>query len=171
MMILLWARARMISMTCSESFDDKPELDQFSFESPAKIATGKVRGADRRRELEVLADGEMLVERVFLRDVTDVALELIEVFVERAIVQQHLPLARLKLASEHFHERAFAGAARAHHANQLAAIHRERNAFESDLVVAESMRDVHHFERANDVAFFLDDALGKIAAKKLADID
>src|SRR5947207_11360337 len=98
-----------------------------------------MRGSNRSRELEVLADGEMLVERVFLRDVTDVALELIEIFVERTVVQQHLALRRLKLAAEHFHERAFAGPARAHYANELAAIHRERNAFKSDLVVAESM--------------------------------
>src|SRR5437868_9946049 len=105
-----------------------------------------MRGADGCRELEVLADREMLVEGVFLRDITDVALELIEIFVERAVVQQDLALRRLKLPAEHFHKRAFAGAARAHHANELAAIHRERNAFESDLVVAESMRDVHDFE-------------------------
>ena len=33
------------------------------------------------------------------------------------------------------------------------------------------MSNVHDFERANDVALFLDDPLGKIAAQKLADID
>ena len=82
-----------------------------------------MRGADRRRELEVLADGEMLVERVFLRNVTDVALELVEIFVERAVVHQDLSPARLKLPAQDFHERALARAARAHHADQLAAVH------------------------------------------------
>ena len=90
----------------------------------------KVRRANGGGELQVLADREVLVERVFLRDVTDVALEQIEIFVERAIVQQHLSLRRLKLAAEHLHQRALAGAARAHHADQLAAIDRERDAFE-----------------------------------------
>src|ERR1043166_3744357 len=130
-----------------------------------------MRGADRGRELEVLADGEMLVERVFRRDVTDVALELVEIFVERPVVQQHLALARLELPAEHFHQRALAGTTRAHHADELAAIDRERNAFKPDLVVAKAVGDVHDLERANDVALFLDDPLGKIAAKKLADVD
>ena len=33
------------------------------------------------------------------------------------------------------------------------------------------MIDIHYFERPNNVALFLDDALGKIAAQKLPDID
>ena len=33
------------------------------------------------------------------------------------------------------------------------------------------MIDVDHLEAANDVALFLDDALGKIAAQKLSDVD
>ncbi len=33
------------------------------------------------------------------------------------------------------------------------------------------MIDIDHFEAANDVALFLDDALGKIAAQELPDID
>ena len=41
----------------------------------------------------------------------------------------------------------------------------------ADVAVAEAMVDVDHFEAANDVAFFLDDPLGKIAAQELADID
>ena len=39
----------------------------------------KMRRANRGGELQVLADGEMLIERVLLRDVTDVALELVEI--------------------------------------------------------------------------------------------
>src|SRR5438067_9452516 len=130
-----------------------------------------MRGANGRGELQVLADGQMLIERVFLRDVTDVALEQIEVLVERPIIEQHLALGRLELAAQNFHERAFARAARAHHADELAAIDRERDAFQSDLVVPETVSDIHHFERAHDVALFLDYALAEIAAQKLADID
>ena len=33
------------------------------------------------------------------------------------------------------------------------------------------MRDFAHLERANDVALFLDDALGKIAPQELPDVD
>src|SRR3954470_21502968 len=107
-----------------------------------------MRRADRGGELEVLADGEVLVERVFLRDVTDVALEQIEIFVERPIVEEDLPLRRLELAAQHFHECAFAGTASAHDADELAAVHRERNAFEPDLVVAEAVSNIDDFERA-----------------------
>ena len=56
------------------------ELDQFAFEPAGEIAAGKMRRADRGGELQVLADREVLIERVFLRDVTDVALEQVEVF-------------------------------------------------------------------------------------------
>ena len=37
--------------------------------------------------------------------------------------------------------------------------------------LAEAMGQFAHLERANDVALLLDDALGKIAAQKLSDID
>ena len=207
----------MISMTCSESFEDKPggrlveevnvgradhieadveafafaaaerlfhraaddavapfaqaELDQFAFEAPRPIASREVRGADRGGELEIFPDRQVLIESVVLRDVTDVALERVEVVVKRLAVEQNLAAGRLQLPAEHPHERALAGAARAHHANQLAAIERKADAFEPDLAVAEAMVDVDHFETADDVAFFLDDPLGKIAAQELPDID
>ena len=54
----------------------KPSSISLRFEPPDAIAPGKMRRADRGGELQVLADGQMLVERVLLRDVTDVALEL-----------------------------------------------------------------------------------------------
>ena len=115
------------------------ELDQFAFEPPSPIAPRKVRGADGRGELEVFADGQVLIERVVLRDVTDVALERVEVVVKRLAVEQDLAAGRLQLAAEDLHERALAGAARAHHADQFAAIDREGNAFEPDVAVAEAM--------------------------------
>ena len=131
----------------------------------------EVRGADRGRELEIFPDRQVLVESVVLRDVTDVTLERVEVVIKRLAVEQDLAAGGLQLAAEHAHERALAGAARAHHADQFAAIEREADAFERDVAVAEAMVDVDHFETADDVAFFLDDPLGKIAAQELADID
>ncbi len=113
----------------------------------------------------------MLVEGVLLRDVTDVTLERVEILVERLAVQEDLALGRLELSAEHAHERALARAARAHHADELAAVDRETDPFERDVAVAEAMVDVDHLEAANDVALFLDDSFGEIAAQKLADID
>ena len=130
-----------------------------------------MRRADGGGELEVFLDRQVLVESVVLRDVTDVALERVEVFVERLAVEQDLAAGRLQLAAERAHERAFARAARAHDADHLAAIEGEADAFERDIAVAEAMADVAHLEAANDVAFFLDDPLGKIAAQELPDID
>ena len=84
-----------------------------------------MRRADGGGKLQVFTDREMLVEGIFLRDVTDVALELVEVVVERAVIQEDLALGGLKLAAQHLHQRALARAAGAHHADQLASIDRE----------------------------------------------
>ena len=130
-----------------------------------------MRRANRGGELQILADGEVLIERVLLRNVTDVALELIEIRIKRLAVEQDLAAGRLQLPGQHLQQRAFAGAARAHHANQLAARDSEGNALQPDIAAAEAMRDLAHLEGANDVALFLDDALGKIAAQELPDID
>ena len=62
-----------------------------------------MRRANRGGELQVFADRQVLVERVVLRNVTDVALEVVEVLVERLIVQQNLAAGRLDLAAEDLH--------------------------------------------------------------------
>ena len=54
---------------------------------------------------------------------------------------------------------------------RFTAIEGEGDAIERNLVVAETVVDVAHLEAADDVAFFFDDSLGKIAAQELADID
>ena len=149
----------------------KPSSINFASSRAIAVAPGEMRRANRGCEMQVLADRQLLVECVLLRDVTDVALERVEVFVKRLAVQQDFAATRLKLSAEHAHERAFAGPARAHHADQLAAIDREADAFERDVAVREPMVDVEHLEAADDVALFLDDPLGKIAAEKLPDID
>src|SRR2546423_275551 len=65
--------------------------------------------------------GQLLIERVFLRNVTDVFLELVEIWVKRAAIQINVAAARLKLPGQHSHQCAFARTARAHYANQFAA--------------------------------------------------
>ncbi len=55
------------------------ELDQLCLQAPGAIAPREVRGANRGGKLQVLPDGQMFVERVVLRNVTDVALERVEV--------------------------------------------------------------------------------------------
>ena len=148
------------------------ELDQFAFEAPRPVASREVRGANRGGELQILPDRQVFIEGVVLRDVTDVALERVEVVVKRLAVEQDLAAASAaSWPPSTFMQRALAGAARAHHADQLAAIERKADAVERDVAVAEAMVDIDHLETANDVALFLDDPLGKIAAQELTDID
>src|SRR5262249_40452759 len=106
-----------------------------------------------------------------LRNVTDVFFESIEIWVKRTAIQKDIAAARLKLSRQYAHQSAFAATARAHHANQFAASQCERDSFEPGVATAEMVRQFADFKRANDIALFLDDALGKIAAQKLADVD
>ena len=48
------------------------KFDQFRFQSTHAIAPGKMRRTNRSRELEILTDRQMFIERVFLRNVADV---------------------------------------------------------------------------------------------------
>src|SRR5450755_356806 len=91
------------------------------------------------RELQILADGQVLIERILLRDVTNVALEVVEVVVERLITEKDFAVARLQLTAENFEQRALARAARAHHANELTAIDREGHAVDRDFRISEAM--------------------------------
>src|SRR5881394_1546141 len=111
--------------------------------------------ANRRRKQQIFADGEMFVERILLRHITDVVLQGVEIFIERLPIEDHFPARRLQLAGQHPHERAFSRTARTHYANQL------------------TTRDVKgdSLETANDIALFLDDPFRKIASQKLADVD
>ena len=106
------------------------EFDQLALEAPSAIAAGKVRGTNGGGEFQIFVDGQVFIEGVVLRDVADVALELVEVRVERLAVEQDLAAGRLELAGEHPQQRALAATARAHHANQLAAVDDERDAVE-----------------------------------------
>src|SRR6266404_7448207 len=126
-----------------------------------------MRRTNRGRELQILADGQMLVERVFLRNVADVFFELVQVRIERTAIQENLAASRLKLSGEHSEQRAFARTARAHHADQLAPCQRERDSLQAGVAAAETVRHLTHLQGANDVSLFLDDALGKVAAQKL----
>src|SRR5437764_546136 len=130
-----------------------------------------MRRANRGRELQIFADGQVLIESVFLRDVTDVALELIEIRIKGLIIKEDLATVGLQLSSQDFEQRAFPRAARPHHANQFPARDIEGNSFQPDIAAAKAVRNLAHLQGANDVPLFLDDALGKIAFQKLPDID
>ncbi len=122
------------------------------------------RGANGSRKLQIFTDRQLLVEGILLGDVADVTLKPVEVLVERLTIKQNVPARRLELPGQHFEQRAFPGAARAHHANQLPPAYRERISVEANLTVAETVRDLADLERTDNVALFFDDAFGKVAA-------
>ena len=113
----------------------------------------------------------MLIERVVLRDITDVAPEFVQIGIKGLIIEQDLAAGGLQLAGQHFQQSTLPATACPHHTNQFAAHHIERNSFQPDIAATEAVRNFAHLERANDVALFLDDALGKIALQELADVD
>ena len=85
-----------------------------------------MRRANRGGELQIFADGQVFIERVFLRNVTDVALELVEIRIKRLAIEQDLAAGRLQLAGQApCSSVLLPRTARAHHANQLAAIDSE----------------------------------------------
>src|SRR5437660_9690245 len=108
-----------------------------------------MRRANRGRELQILADGQVFIECVLLRDVTDVTLELIEIRIKLLVIEQELTVSRLQLSGQHFEQCAFPGTARPHHANQLPAHDIEGNALQPDIAAAEMMRELHYPQRPN----------------------
>src|SRR6478672_2707900 len=130
-----------------------------------------MRCTDRRRELQILTNGEVLVERVLLRHVADVLLQNVEVSVKGLSVEQDFAARGLELAGKHSHQRAFARTARTHHANKLTTCDTEGNSIEANLAFAKTMCDFVQLEAANDVSLLLNDALQKIASQNLSDID
>ena len=130
-----------------------------------------MRCTDRRRELQILTNGEVLVERVLLRHVADVLLQNVEVSVKGLSVEQDFAARRLELAGKHSHQRAFARTACAHHANKLSTRDAEGNSIEANFAFAKTVCDFVQLEAANDVSLLLDDALQKIASQNLSDID
>ena len=52
---------------------------------------------NRSRKLQIFANGEMLIKRIFLRDVTDIALQLIEGRIKGLVIEQDLAARRLQL--------------------------------------------------------------------------
>src|SRR5437762_10670560 len=99
-----------------------------------------MRRANRGRELQIFADGQVLIESVFLRDVTDVALELIEIRIKGLIIKEDLATVGLQLSGQDFEQRAFPRAARPHHANQFPARDIEGNSFQPDIAAANADR-------------------------------
>src|SRR5205814_10105062 len=135
------------------------------------IAPREMRRANRRRKQQVFADGEMFVECVLLRHVTDVVLQSVEILIERLSVQEDLATGGLQLASQYSHERTFSRTARTHHANKLTTRDVKGDSLETNLAFPKAVRDFVCLERADDVALFLDDSFRKVASQKLADVD
>src|SRR5262249_1956855 len=123
-----------------------------------------MRCTDGSRELQILTNGQVLVERVLLRHVADVPFQNVEVSVEGLSVEQDFAARRLKLAGKHPHQRAFARTAGAHHTNKFTTRDAEGNAIEADLAFPKTVRDFVQLEDANDISLLLDDALQKIAS-------
>src|SRR4030095_8381352 len=146
-------------------------LDQFCVQTPNAVALREMRCADRRREVQILTNGEVLVEGVLLRHIADVLFQNVEVSVEGLSIEQDFTAGRLELAGKHSHQRAFARAACAHNTNKLSTRDAERNFIEANLAFAKTMCDFVQLEAANDVSLLLDDSLQKIASQNLSDID
>src|ERR1044071_6540962 len=130
-----------------------------------------MRCTDRSGELQILTNGEVLVEGVLLRHVADVLFQDVKVSIKRLSVEQNVAARRLKLAGKHHHERAFTRTASAHHANEFSTSDCEGNPVEADLAFAKTVCDFVQLEAADDVSLFLDDALQKIASENLSNID
>src|SRR5215475_9278507 len=130
-----------------------------------------MRRTDRCRELQILTNGKVFVERVLLRHVTDVLFQNVELPVEGLSVEQDFAACRLKLAGKHSHQRAFARATRAHHTNELSTCNNEGDSIEPNLAFAKTVCDFVQLEAANDVSLLLDNALQKIASQNLSNID
>ena len=148
----------------------EPEFGELAVDPAEAFPPREVGGADRRREIQVFLDREVLVKRVVLGDVGDVFPQRVVVGVERAVVEEDIALVRRKLPGERAHERALPAPARPHHAHHLAALDGKSGPVNGDGAVRKPADEIAHLDRADDVAFLLDQALGEIAAQDLADI-
>src|SRR5437764_7450386 len=111
--------------------------------------------ANRRRKQQIFADGEMFVERILLRHITDVVLQGVEIFIQRLPIEDHLPARRLQLAAQHSHGRALSPAARTHYAHQLTTPDVKGDSLEPILAFPKALRDLFFLELPDDVALCL----------------
>src|SRR5882757_5970849 len=110
--------------------------------SRRSLRPSSISFASSRRTLQILTNGEVLVERVLLRHVADVLFQNVEVSVEGLSVEQDFAARRLELAGKHSHQRAFARAACAHHANKLSTRDAEGNSIEANFAFAKTVCDL-----------------------------
>ena len=146
------------------------ELGQFAVDPAEAFPAREVGGPDRGGEVEVFLDREVFVERVVLGDVGHVFPQRIVIGVERPVIEKDVSLVGRKLAGERAEERAFPAPARAHDANHLAALNRKRDSVNRNGPAGKLAHQIPHLQRANDIAFLLDQALREIAAQDLTDI-
>ena len=147
------------------------EFDHLAFDPPRAVAAAEMGGADGCGVVEIFLDGQVVVERVILRDVGDEAFELFEVAVEFLPIQQDVTARRRETSGDGAEERAFSRAASAHHAHDIAARECEIDPVECRDVAAEVAGDIAQFERGDDVPFLFDDAFAEVAPQPLARID
>ena len=147
------------------------EFDEAAVHAPLAVVVAEMRRADRGGVGEVFLDGEVVVERVVLRDVGDEAFEFVEVFVKLLAVEKHLAARGGEAARDGAEQCAFSRTAAAHHAHEVAARERKTDAVERGDVAAEVAGEVAQFERGDDVALLFDDAFAEVAAQPLAGIN
>src|SRR4029077_15489395 len=92
-----------------------------------------MRRANRCRKQQVFADGEMFVERVLLRHITDIVFQSVEILVERLSVEEDLATGGLKLAGQFSHEGTFSRTPRTHYATQLTTRDTKGDSLETNL--------------------------------------
>ena len=133
--------------------DDVAALGESEFHEAAvhaalAVVEAEVRRANRSGVGEVFFDGEVIVERVVLRDVGDEAFEFVEVFVKLLAVEKHLTARCRETACDGAEQCAFSRAAAAHHAHEVAARERETDAVERGdvAIAAEVAREIAQFE-------------------------
>ena len=147
------------------------QFGQFPVDAPVPLAAREVGRADGRGKLEVFPDGQVFVECVELRDVGDVLLERVEIFVKGEVVEEHVAAHRRELAGQGAQQTALAATARAHDTNHLAPRGGEAHAVHADAAAFEAANEVAHLEPADHIVLFLEDALGEVAAQRLARVD
>ena len=101
----------------------EPEFGELAVDPAEAFPAREVGGADRRREVQVFLDREVLVKRVVLGDVGDVFPQRVVVGVEGTVVEENVALMRRKLPGERPQERAFSASRPAHDDHGVALVH------------------------------------------------
>ena len=100
-----------------------------------------------------------------MRAVADVGAEQFEVLVQRQSIQADGAFAGAEVAGQHAQESTFAASTGTHHADQVTAPGGETDAIKGRLAVVVAVKKIRHFQTADQVSFFLNDAVAKVTAQ------